>query len=82
MKKWVNLVYIPVNKIVRNTIIISSDPAKCVRTDVTLAKEEFFDFNVALSTQVTFCLKELRAILFFAEPLGLDIQCRMEGAGQ
>nr|SVE94392.1 EOG090X0A9P [Simocephalus serrulatus] len=58
------------------------DPSKCVRTEVTLAKDEFIDFNVALCTQVTFCLKELRAILGFAEALGLDLDCRMEGAGQ
>nr|SVE74334.1 EOG090X0A9P [Daphnia barbata] len=58
------------------------DPSKCVRTEVTLAKDEFTDFNVALCTQVTFCLKELRAILAFAEALKLDVDCRMEGAGQ
>nr|SVE75279.1 EOG090X0A9P [Daphnia dolichocephala] len=58
------------------------DPSKCVRTEVTLAKDEFIDFNVALCTQVTFCLKELRAILAFAEALKLDVDCRMEGAGQ
>ncbi|KAK4010634.1 cell cycle checkpoint control protein RAD9A isoform X2 [Daphnia magna] len=58
------------------------DPSKCVRTEVTLAKDEFVDFNVALCTQVTFCLKELRAILAFAEALKLDLDCRMEGAGQ
>lgn len=59
-----------------------SDPTKCVRTEVTLAKGEFDYFNVALCTQVTFCLKELRAILAFAEPLSLELHCRMEGAGQ
>ena len=58
------------------------DPSKCVRTEVTLVKDEFFEFNVALCTQVTFCLKELRAILTFAESLKLDLDCRMEGAGQ
>nr|SVE73710.1 EOG090X0A9P [Daphnia atkinsoni] len=58
------------------------DPSKCVRTEITLAKDEFVDFNVALCTQVTFCLKELRAILAFAEALKLDLDCRMEGAGQ
>ena len=58
------------------------DPSKCVRTEVTLAKEEFEEFNVALCTQVTFCLKELRAILSFAEALVLELECRMEGAGR
>ncbi|XP_046638173.1 cell cycle checkpoint control protein RAD9A-like isoform X2 [Daphnia pulicaria] len=58
------------------------DPSKCVRTEVTLVKDEFIEFNVALCTQVTFCLKELRAILAFAEALKLDLDCRMEGAGQ
>nr|SVE73091.1 EOG090X0A9P [Ceriodaphnia reticulata] len=58
------------------------DPSKCVRTEVTLAKDEFIEFNVALCTQITFCLKELRAILAFAEALGLDLYCRMETAGQ
>jgi len=64
-----------------NYIDDEQDPSKCVRTEVTLAKEEFEEFNVALCTQVTFCLKELRAILSFAEALVLELQCRMEGAG-
>ena len=65
-----------------NYIDDDQDVTKCVRTEVTLAKEEFEEFNVALSTQVTFCLKELRAILSFAEALVQELQCRMEGAGQ
>jgi len=64
-----------------NYIDDEQDPSKCVRTEVTLAKEEFEEFNVALCTQVTFCLKELRAILSFAEALVLELECRMEGAG-
>ena len=53
-----------------------------MRTEVTLGKDEFIEFNVALCTQVTFCLKELRAILAFAEALSLNIDCLMEAAGQ
>ena len=53
-----------------------------MRTEITVGKEEFEDFNVAQSTKLTFCLKELRAILAFAEPLGLQLQCRMGDAGE
>lgn len=59
-----------------------TDPSKCVRTEVTLAKDEFNSFQVKFCTQVTFCLKELRAVLSFAEALGLDLDCHMESAGQ
>lgn len=68
--------------LIKKLFSVSKDPSKCVRTEVTLAKEEFISFNVALCTQITFCLKELRAILAFAEALGLDLDCRMESAGQ
>jgi len=65
-----------------NYVDDEQDPTKCVRTGIDLAKEEFEDFNVAQSTHVTFCLKELRAILSFSEACQIELQCRLEGAGQ
>lgn len=44
--------------------------------------QEFDDYRIAEPTTITFCLKELRAILNFADALSLDMTINFESAGK
>lgn len=52
------------------------------RTQIALAVGEFEQYNIGSSANVTFCLKELRAILSFAEIVNLPISVNFEDAGR
>ena len=43
-----------------NRIILSSDPLKAIRTEMTLTPTEFEMYQIGEDGEVTFCLKELR----------------------
>ena len=43
------------------TLFVSRvDPSKIVHTEMTLAPEEFDNYQIGVDTEITFCLKELR----------------------
>lgn len=44
--------------------------------------QEFTDYHISDPTNITFCLKELRAILNFADALSLDMTINFESAGK
>ncbi|XP_014670806.1 PREDICTED: cell cycle checkpoint control protein RAD9A-like isoform X2 [Priapulus caudatus] len=66
----------------RNYVDDEPDPSKVVQTEVTLAPEEFDNYQVGVDTEVTFCLKELRAILAFTEAVGQPLAAYFETAGK
>lgn len=53
-----------------------------MHTEVSLVSEEFDNYQVGLDTDVTFCLKELRAILSFTESVNLPVTASFETCGK
>lgn len=57
----------------RNHVEEDAEPSKAMLTELCLASDEFDHFSVQVQNSVTFCLKELRGLLSFAESTGLPI---------
>ncbi|KAM3613050.1 uncharacterized protein V6R79_019406 [Siganus canaliculatus] len=57
------------------------DRAKAMLTELCLASDEFDHFDVKTHNSVTFCLKELRGLLVFAESTGLPISMYFDEPG-
>ncbi|XP_068181342.1 cell cycle checkpoint control protein RAD9A isoform X2 [Antennarius striatus] len=57
------------------------DQTKAMHTELCLASEEFDQFAVQTHNSVTFCLKELRGLLVFAESTGLPISMYFDEPG-
>ncbi|XP_076805963.1 cell cycle checkpoint control protein RAD9A-like [Clavelina lepadiformis] len=53
-----------------------------MRTEMSLNPEEFADFQIGVDTDVTFSLKDLRAILAFCDVACIPIQLFFEGGGK
>nr|XP_055034253.1 cell cycle checkpoint control protein RAD9A [Misgurnus anguillicaudatus] len=56
----------------RNHVEDDAD-SRAMMTELCLSSEEFDQFTVNTQTSITFCLKELRGLLVFAESSGLPI---------
>ncbi|XP_051274974.1 cell cycle checkpoint control protein RAD9A [Dicentrarchus labrax] len=57
------------------------DQSKAMLTELCLASDEFDHFAVRIHNSVTFCLKELRGLLVFAESTGLPISMYFDEPG-
>lgn len=44
--------------------------------------EEFENYKIAEETTITFCMRELRAILNFAESMNISVSANFEGPGK
>ncbi|XP_056295565.1 cell cycle checkpoint control protein RAD9A [Pseudoliparis swirei] len=66
---------------VRNHVEEEGDQSKAMLTELCLASDEFDHFAVQTHNSVTFCLKELRGLLVFAESTGLPISMYFDGPG-
>lgn len=58
------------------------DVKNSVRTELNLNAGEFEGYSVGTPTAVTFCLKELRAVLLFAEPIRMPVNIYFDTAGK
>ena len=62
---------------------IFSDLTNETRTQLVLGSGEFENYTIGSNTSViTFCLKELRALLHFAEGSNLVVHIHFETAGR
>ncbi|KAK3582960.1 hypothetical protein CHS0354_019970 [Potamilus streckersoni] len=78
----VTLIVKPDKILLKNYVEDEPDPTKVVHTELRLEPEEFDNIQVGVDSEVTFCLKEMRAILAFAEATNLPISLKFETAGR
>ncbi|XP_029296964.1 cell cycle checkpoint control protein RAD9A isoform X1 [Cottoperca gobio] len=65
----------------RNHVEEEADQSKAMLTELCLASDEFDHFAVQVHNSITFCLKELRGLLVFAESTGLPISMYFDEPG-
>ncbi|KAI3351717.1 hypothetical protein L3Q82_020549, partial [Scortum barcoo] len=65
----------------RNHVEDEAERSKAMLTELCLASDEFDHFAVQIHNSVTFCLKELRGLLVFAESTGLPISMYFDEPG-
>ena len=78
----ITLTVCPQSVKIKNYIESEPDFSKIVNTEMTLAPEEFDNFQIGIDTEVTFCLKELRAILAFTEYVNQPLSLHFEHPGK
>ncbi|KYO28086.1 cell cycle checkpoint control protein RAD9A isoform B [Alligator mississippiensis] len=66
----------------RNYVDEETEPSKTMVTELCLSEDEFQDVRVPQETQVTFCLKEFRGLLSFAESSNLPLSIHFDTPGR
>ncbi|XP_051158632.1 cell cycle checkpoint control protein RAD9A [Leptopilina boulardi] len=72
----------PQKVLLRNYVDETTHLSHGTRTQIVLGVGEFDHYTIGSNANVTFCLKELRAILAFAEIVNLPINVNFEDAGR
>ncbi|XP_021416925.2 cell cycle checkpoint control protein RAD9A [Oncorhynchus mykiss] len=65
----------------RNHVDDEAEQSKAMLTELCLSSDEFDHFAVGAQTSITFCLKELRGLLVFAESTGLPVSMYFDESG-
>lgn len=78
----ITLTVCPQHMKVTNYVDDEPDPEKVIRTEMVLVQEEFDKYQIGVDTEVTFCLKELKGILTFAESSGQPMDIYFEYGGK
>ncbi|NWS31114.1 RAD9A protein, partial [Polioptila caerulea] len=66
----------------RNYMEDEAEPSKTMVTELWLAEDEFQSVAVAPGSQITFCLKEFRGLLSFAEASNLPLTIHFDEPGR
>ncbi|XP_056412419.1 cell cycle checkpoint control protein RAD9A [Hyla sarda] len=78
----VTLMASPSGKVtLRNYVEEETDPSKTMLTELSLSREEFLVFQLKDQREITFCLREFRGLLGFAESCSLPISIHFDSAG-
>ncbi|XP_068111330.1 cell cycle checkpoint control protein RAD9A isoform X2 [Hyperolius riggenbachi] len=78
----VTLMASPCGKVtLRNYVEEEVDPSKAMLTELSLNREEFSEYQLQKYSEITFCLREFRGLLSFAESSGLAISIHFDSAG-
>lgn len=72
----------PQKMLLRNYLDDVSGMSNITRTQLALSVGEFERYVISTGTTITFCMKELRAILTFAELANVPISIHFESAGK
>ncbi|XP_021346339.1 cell cycle checkpoint control protein RAD9A-like [Mizuhopecten yessoensis] len=78
----ITLIASPERISLKNYVDEEPDPNKVMHTMLNLDPSEFDSCQVGVDTEITFCLKELRAILSFGEATGMPISIQFETSGR
>ncbi|XP_026855128.2 cell cycle checkpoint control protein RAD9A isoform X1 [Electrophorus electricus] len=65
----------------KNHVEDDADPSRAMMTELCLSSEEFDHFAISSQNSITFCLKELRGLLTFAESSGLPVSMYFDDPG-
>ena len=60
----------------------ANGPKKMVHSQLTMQPTEFEDFKITKESNVTFCLKELRSIISFADAMNLPLKASFNNGGE
>ncbi|XP_014734221.1 PREDICTED: cell cycle checkpoint control protein RAD9A [Sturnus vulgaris] len=72
----------PSGKISLRNYVEEADPSKTMVTELWLAEDEFQSVAVAPGSHITFCLKEFRGLLSFAEASNLPLTIHFDEPGR
>ncbi|XP_062400084.1 cell cycle checkpoint control protein RAD9B [Sardina pilchardus] len=78
----ITLAVSPVRVILKNYYEEESDRVKAMYTEMSLHPDEFDYFQVGVDSHITFCLKELRGLLSFAESHSLPVCVHFGSSGK
>ncbi|XP_071986466.1 cell cycle checkpoint control protein RAD9A isoform X1 [Engystomops pustulosus] len=65
----------------RNYVEEEIDPSKAMLTELSLSREEFLDYQLQEQREITFCLREFRGLLAFAESSSLPVSIHFDSGG-
>ncbi|XP_017881654.1 cell cycle checkpoint control protein RAD9A [Ceratina calcarata] len=68
--------------LLRNYVDDTTGLSNTTRTQLVLAKGEFNRYDVSSETAITFCMKEFKSILSFAETVGASVSIYFGAAGR
>lgn len=66
---------------VRNYVEDEAERSRAMLTELCLAADEFDQFAIKTHNSITFCLKEFRGLLLFAESTGLPVSLYLDEPG-
>ncbi|XP_076587805.1 cell cycle checkpoint control protein RAD9B [Chaetodon auriga] len=72
----------PLRVSLRNYYEEGNDHMRTMHTEMSLHPDEFDYFQVGVDSDITFCLKELRGLLSFAESHSLPVSVHFDAAGK
>lgn len=78
----VSLIVSPEKITFKNYVDDEPDPSKVVHTALNLDPDEFDNCQIGVDTDITFCLKEFRAVLAFAEITAMPLNIKFETSGR
>ena len=79
----ITLTVCPENVAVSNYIDDDEDLGKVIKTKIELDAEEFDKYQIGVDTEITFCLKELKAIVNFADLIDdMNVDIHFESGGK
>ena len=61
---------------------MTDDPGSEIHTELTMQPDQFEEFQIGQEDSITFCLKELRAIIGFADTFALPISASFDDGGK
>ncbi|XP_054851858.1 cell cycle checkpoint control protein RAD9B [Eublepharis macularius] len=78
----VTLSVMPLKACFKTYVEDEMDFAKAMHTEIHLEPEEFEYFKVGVNAEITFCLKELRGLLAFADTLSTSVSVHFDVSGK